>query len=332
MKRLITFMFLVLVGCREEPRMLSQEDERRATKATEGWVELAPVAGDPRNGDYLTSIGACKECHTLRAADGEHLDRTKLFGGGIPFAGPWGRVSSANVSAVASAMPAGILEATIRGQMAFKFQMPTDLYAEMADDDMRDLLAYLKTLTPVERRNTENHYLATWRPPEPRAPRPRPMTAPRGRTVERGKYLTTVAICRDCHSPRLPDGSYDEAHLFAGGGFSLRTGNGEALIPPNLTPDRETGIGTWTDADIERAVRHGVAADGHRLNPAMPYEVGLEALTDEDMGALILYLRSLPPVRRRLPENPHWTPSDPPDDCCFPGPVGGYDGREAVTK
>jgi hypothetical protein len=54
----------------------------------------------------------------------------------------------------------------------------------------------------------------------------------------------------------------------------------------------------------------------------MPYEVGLQRMTDEDARALILYLRSLPPVKRKLPENPTWRPGEPPESCCYPGPVG----------
>jgi hypothetical protein len=270
------------------------------------------------------------ECHTLRAADGEHLDETKLFGGGIPFDGPWGKVASANVSLVARDLPRPLLESAIRGQLAFKFQMPTELYASMADDDMLDLVTYLATLTPVFRTNDSNVYDAQWRPPAPLGSRPHPRTAPQGRTVERGAYLTTIGICRDCHSPRNEAGSdYDESHILAGGGLAFREADGRPLVPPNLTPDVETGLGAWSDADIERAVRHGIAKDGHRLNPAMPYEVGLQAMTDDDLAAVILYLRSIPPVRRRLPENEYWAPGDAPDSCCFPGPAGGYEELEA---
>jgi mono/diheme cytochrome c family protein len=92
-------------------------------------VEATPEPkGDPVRGEYLTTIFACQECHTLRQADGKHLDRGRLFAGGIPFAGPWGLVHSANVSVPAGAFPDRVLEDTIRGRLAFKFQMPTDLY------------------------------------------------------------------------------------------------------------------------------------------------------------------------------------------------------------
>src|SRR5215510_11106536 len=80
--------------------------------------------GDPVRGEYLTTIFACQECHTPRQPDGRHLDRARLFAGGIPFSGPWGLVHSANVSVPAGSFPDRVLEDAIRGRLAFKFQMP----------------------------------------------------------------------------------------------------------------------------------------------------------------------------------------------------------------
>jgi mono/diheme cytochrome c family protein len=316
-------------GDNSDPK--SRDEARDLTRTRRGWALLEPRAADVRNGDYLTALGACQECHTLRASDGEHLDMAQLFGGGIPFVGPWGVAASANASAVVRDLPPDTLENAIRGRLAYKFQMPTVLYAQMADDDMRDVVAYLETVKPVDRVNDANTYDPTWRPPPPRPAVPHPAKAPRGVTVERGNYLATVAICRDCHSPRSaasPTG-YDEEHKLSGGGLSFRTADGKPIVPPNLTPDPETGLGSWTDDEIIRAIRTGVANDGHRLNPLMPYEVGLQRMTDDDIHALVLYLRSLPPVHRKLPENPIWSPGGAPESCCYPGPVGGFDGEPA---
>jgi mono/diheme cytochrome c family protein len=149
-----------------------------------------------------------------------------------------------------------------------------------------------------------------------------PQQSPHGVTIERGLYLTTIAICKDCHSPRATDGvHYDERHLFAGGGFEFHAADGTPVIPPNLTPDVETGVGGWSDGDLVRAIRTGIAKDGHRLSPMMPYSVAMYALTDEDVAAIVKYLRSLPAVRRALPENRHYNPNDPPEACCFPAPL-----------
>jgi mono/diheme cytochrome c family protein len=72
-------------------------------------------------------------------------------------------------------------------------------------------------------------------------------------------------------------------------------------VAPNLTPDRETGIGNWTDDMLARAIREGVAHDGHLLNQSiMPYEF-YHSMSDEDLASIIVYLRSLPPIRNTLP-------------------------------
>ena len=89
---------------------------------------IAPAEGRPRARRDLTAIFACQECHTPREPNGMHLDRARLFAGGIPFEGPWGLVHSANVSIPAGLFPDRVLEDAIRGRLAWKFQMPTDLY------------------------------------------------------------------------------------------------------------------------------------------------------------------------------------------------------------
>ncbi len=72
------------------------------------------------------------------------------------------------------------------------------------------------------------------------------------------------------------------------------------LVAPNLTPDTETGSGNWTDDQIARAIREGVKHDGTTLFPIMPYSE-YRALSDEDLASVVVYLRSLTPVRNPLP-------------------------------
>jgi cytochrome c553 len=69
---------------------------------------------------------------------------------------------------------------------------------------------------------------------------------------------------------------------------------------PNITPDPETGIGTWTDGEKIRAIREGIHKDGSALFPMMPYEE-YRYMADEDVHALVAYLNSLPPVRHESP-------------------------------
>jgi len=80
--------------------------------------------------------------------------------------------------------------------------------------------------------------------------------------------------------------------------------DGRMLFAPNLTPDPQTGLGTWSDADIVRAIRTGVAPDGGQLNHWMPYLVAFDDMSDEDASDLVRFLRSLRPVKRSWPPNP----------------------------
>ncbi len=111
--------------------------------------------------------------------------------------------------------------------------------------------------------------------------------------LTRGKYLTEAADCEACHT--LKGGT-----PFAGGrAFKLPFGT---LYTPNITPDPDTGIGKWSDADFLRAVHKGIAPDGSRLYPAFPY-ASYTMLTDQDVLAMKAYLFSLKPVKQETPPN-----------------------------
>jgi mono/diheme cytochrome c family protein len=111
--------------------------------------------------------------------------------------------------------------------------------------------------------------------------------------VERGAYLARAADCMACHT--RPGGKD-----FAGGlGFKLPFGT---LYATNITPDKETGIGNYSDADFLNAVHRGIRRDGARLYPAMPY-ASYAYMTDADALAIKAYLFSLPPVHEPTPAN-----------------------------
>lgn len=260
--------------------------------------------GDIRRGQYLSAVFGCQECHTVRQPDGIHLDRNLLFAGGVPLPGMEGSlVPSANVT-IASQYPEEVLEGIIRGRLGYKFAMPTDLYNGMSADDMRDIIAYLKTLQPVLLPQSDSHLPANLVLPAPNPPVAIPEHQPAAGTVERGEYLSRMFLCQDCHSPRDPSGAYSLGHFFEGGGFQVRLDDGRMLFAPNLTPDPQTGLGAWSDADIVRAIRTGVARDGRQLNHWMPYQVAFRDMRDEDASDLVRFLRSIRPVRRSWPSNP----------------------------
>jgi len=138
-------------------------------------------------------------------------------------------------------------------------------------------------------------------------PLARPLT---GRTfprtperLARGKYLAeSVSGCMDCHSPHdwtQHDAPITPGMLGAGESIPLPDLPGR-VFAPNLTPDPATGAGNWTDDQLARAIREGVGHDGRTLFPLMPYP-HFRHMSDEDLASVIVYLRSLAPVRNPVP-------------------------------
>jgi mono/diheme cytochrome c family protein len=111
--------------------------------------------------------------------------------------------------------------------------------------------------------------------------------------VERGAYLARAADCMVCHTTR---GGQEYA-----GGLAFRLPFG-TLYSTNITPEKETGIGNYSDQDFLNALHRGTRRDGARLYPAMPY-VSYTTMTDADALAIKAYLFSLPPVRAVAPDN-----------------------------
>ncbi|MCC7272186.1 MAG: c-type cytochrome [Alphaproteobacteria bacterium] len=118
--------------------------------------------------------------------------------------------------------------------------------------------------------------------------------------VARGKYLATIMDCTGCHTPGAFSGKPDMARMLAGEGVGFEMPGLGIFYPRNLTPDRETGIGAWSEADIIKAVRTGVRPDGRELAPVMPWR-SYAALSDADARALAAFLKNLKPVKNAVP-------------------------------
>ncbi len=106
--------------------------------------------------------------------------------------------------------------------------------------------------------------------------------------------------CAGCHTPGALTGKPDQTRALAGSEIGFHIPDLGYFYPPNLTPDRETGLGAWSEADIIRAVRTGVRPDGRILVPIMPWQ-SYAALSDADAKALARYLKSVRPVRHAAP-------------------------------
>jgi len=143
-------------------------------------------------------------------------------------------------------------------------------------------------------------------PPKTEAPK-RALTFPLERTaarLERGKYLVNNVVgCFMCHSQ--VDWNSAETPIMEGtmGGGSIFPLEGlpGRLVASNISPDPDTGAGKWSDEDFFRAMTQGLGKDGRKLFDMMPFRK-LRALADEDLASMIVYVRSIPPVKYELPK------------------------------
>ena len=118
--------------------------------------------------------------------------------------------------------------------------------------------------------------------------------------IERGKYLVSVIPCTDCHTPGTFLGKPDMARYLGGSEVGFEIPGLGVFYGTNLTPDKETGLGGWTMEEIATAIRTGARPDGRILAPAMPVE-SFKSLTQADALAIAAYLKTLPPIKNKVP-------------------------------
>lgn len=125
--------------------------------------------------------------------------------------------------------------------------------------------------------------------------------------VERGANMVELLGCASCHSSGAFDGTPDMDKVMAGSNTGIAFTNplGDrfpgVIYPSNITPDEETGIGLWSDRQIANAIRAGTGRHGERRIVSMPWP-GYARLTDDDVEAMVAYLRSIKPIRNEVPE------------------------------
>lgn len=119
--------------------------------------------------------------------------------------------------------------------------------------------------------------------------------------LARGSYLVNGIVgCGNCHTPRNADTTANTSMRLAGG-FLIEEHEFTAYAP-NITQDRETGIGAWSDEEIMRAIREGVRRDGSIIGPPMPV-LSYRGMSDTDVRAIVAYLRTVAPVRNSVPRS-----------------------------
>ncbi|WP_376092023.1 c-type cytochrome [Roseomonas sp. CCTCC AB2023176] len=126
--------------------------------------------------------------------------------------------------------------------------------------------------------------------------------------VARGRYIVeSIGGCGNCHTPQGPNGPLPGQHLAGGAVFDEPPFR---AVASNITPDPETGIGRWTDAQLALAIREGKRPDGRIIGPPMPIEL-YRGISDRDLSAIVAYLRTVPPVRNAVPASEYRIPLPP---------------------
>jgi len=118
--------------------------------------------------------------------------------------------------------------------------------------------------------------------------------------VQRGKYLVSIIPCTDCHTPGTFLGKPDMKRYLGGSEVGFEIPGLGVFYGPNLTPDKETGLGNWTKEQIATAITTGKRPDGRILAPPMPV-ASFKFLTKSDALAIAAYLKTLPPIKNKVP-------------------------------
>lgn len=170
--------------------------------------------------------------------------------------------------------------------------MPFPMYRGLSDTDLASIVAYLRTVPAVESDLPASQYNMAL-PPAYGPPIVSVPDVPRGVTVDYGAYLAgPVAHCMECHTPFGPMGPMLDTDL-GRGGFEFH-GPWGISVASNITSHAD-GLSDNSDAEIAAMIVDGVRPDGSKMLPPMPYGF-LAKMSDDDLRAIVLYLRSLPPL------------------------------------
>lgn len=286
----IAAVTLALAACQS---IQAPEAEAPAAEEAAAEVQTALPEGDAGAGALVFASTVGCGCHF-------NGDLGALAGGNA-FEGDFGAVYSRNLTPDAETGLGNFTDAQLSDAIRFGqgadgrnlFIMPR--YAVMADQDVADLIAYLRSLEPVTNEVPDREL--AFEPPAFEMTQAPPVLAPT-EPVARGQYLTTLADCSRCHTPTNDDGSRNMDMLLAGAPF-------RSTVAPNLTPDEATGLGLWTDEELAEFLATGLYSDGSEVGAAMKNVIdrGIGNLTDEDRQAIVAFLRSLPAIQN-LPATP----------------------------
>jgi mono/diheme cytochrome c family protein len=174
--------------------------------------------------------------------------------------------------------------------------MPIELYQRISDEDVRAVVAYLRTLKPIKNTPEKSSYKI---PLHAMPPVHDVQAPPKSDKVAYGGYLAgPLAHCMECHTPQQGP-RRDYQNMLGAGGFEFNIPGLGVFMSANITPDKATGIGSWTDDQIKAAITHGVRPDGTKLIPLMPF-AEYAKMQPSDLDSIVAYLHSLKPVSHKV--------------------------------
>lgn len=265
------------------------------------WIVPASAQGDPKRGEYLAKAGGCLACHT------EEKKGAIPYGGGRALKTPFGTFFGPNITPHPQAGIGRWTEADFVRAMRHGTRpdganyfpaFPYPSFTKIADGDLRDLWAFLRTLPPSARpsRGHDLWFFFGWRFLVTVwkwfffTPGPFVNLQGASEIVNRGAYLVqALGHCGECHTPRNFLGGPKRGRFLAGG----KTPEGKDVS--NLTPTR---LKKWDDKDLAEFLTTGQTPDGDVPAEAMGEVITntTSQLTSQDLAAVISYLRSLPPI------------------------------------
>jgi len=262
-------------------------------------------------GKYVFGAAAGCGCHTV--------PKQALNAGGRKYDGPFGTVYSSNITpdpttGIGKWTDEQIITATRLGRRPNGERLipvhPYTVFNGMAEQDLKDVVVYLRSVPPVNRATPakkisvpmfESVFLPAWLATFAAIETPPKSAATSG--VARGEYLTrAVSHCGECHTPRTMTMAVDNTRFLAGN----PKGKGpEGSAVPNITPDRETGLGSWSEEQITDYLETGNKPDGDVAGGLMAEVIqgssaGYKDLTKADRQAIAKYLKSIPPIKNKV--------------------------------
>jgi mono/diheme cytochrome c family protein len=272
----------------------------------EAWA-AEPASKDPlERGEYLLYAGGCISCHSV-----EDSGEQGFLAGGVALETPFGTFYTPNITPDKETGIGNWNDADFVRAMRYGFSpegthyypaFPYPSYTGMTQQDLLDLKAYLASVPAISQKNKPHELvwyaslrfpLRGWKwlnmstgefKPDP----------DQTEQWNRGAYLVRhLGHCGECHTPRDLTGAMDNDQFLAG-----NPDGPEGDSVPNITPERETGIGKWSESDIVSYLEIGMLPDGDFAGSAMVDVIddNTSKLTAEDRKAIAVYLKSLPPL------------------------------------